>query len=348
MQRFALFFCLILLFADTVPADEPETKLPPEQRFDELMSNIDAIEKARLEAYRELYDFVQEGLEAANGTPAQETANYLRNQHWAESIEGLKEGKRPDPWPMKVIRRHTVAAFKHQDWPVPEDIQVPKAAKSIKIDGVLDDAAWKKAVSFHKSYPFNQKDAKEEDPATYKILWDDKYLYFAFDCVDRDLIAPEMDRDDPVFSHDCVEMFILPDFRYRTYWELVIDPNGGIYDSIQCKHWFKWGHTPKKSETMKGLKIGIKLRGTLNHSDDKDQGYTVEIAVPFDQLPGYTRSAPAVGQELNLMLVRLDKTRLDEQKDDGSIKYKHEALAFQPLLSWGHNIWNYAKIQLIN
>ena len=58
--------------------------------------------------------------------------------------------------------------------------------------------------------------------------------------------------------------------------------------------------------------------------------------MPFSQLPEYSRSQPAAGHQLRLMLVRLDKTGKDS----------HLVYSFQPLLNWGHNIWNHALMTL--
>ncbi len=167
------------------------------------------------------------------------------------------------------------------------------------------------------------------------MLWDDKYLYFAFDCADTDVVAAKRERDDHVYSDDCVEMFILPDFRFRTYWEIVIAPNGSVFDSVECKDIQKWGCNLDPTQNVTGMKHAQTVRGTLNKSDDTDEGYTVEVAVPFSALPGYTRCAPKSGDRLHFMLVRLDRS-------NGEFK----AYAFRPLQAWGHNIWNHAVMEL--
>lgn len=119
-------------------------------------------------------------------------------------------------------------------------------------------------------------------------------------------------------------MFILPDIRFRTFWEIVVSPSGSIFDSVECKKAQLWGSDLDPSQNMNGLKTGITVRGTLNNPGDTDQGYTVEIAVPFKELPGYTRTGPKTGDRLHFMLVRLDR--------QGKTMTPY---AFQPLLGWG-------------
>jgi hypothetical protein len=149
------------------------------------------------------------------------------------------------------------------------------------------------------------------------------------------VVSPKKARDDHVYFDDCVEIFILPEFRMRTYWELVIGPSGSVYDSIQNKKPLEWGCIGDATQNIEGLKLGVQVRGTLNKSDDVDEGYTIEAAIPFAELPGYSRTKPQAGQTLHFMLVRLDR----KGQDFG-------VYAYQPLQAWGHNIWNFAVMEL--
>ena len=297
--------------------------------------------------YMELYEHVQKVMKEAEGTPGQEPINYLRTGDWGESLETLKSGRGLSDYLMRVVKDQTDAGEKGITWPRPPVARIPYAWRTPVIDGRLDDRAWKTALTYTATYEFNLKEEVENVQTTWRILWDSKYLYFAFDCVDADLISPKIERDGHVYNNDCVEIFILPDFRFRTYWELIIGPSGSIYDSIQCKNYDTWGCNSRTAESIEGLKMDIKLDGTLNKSDDTDKGYTVEVAVPFAQLPGYSRARPAAGQTLNFMLVRLDRNSTGETDKQGKPKTQFKCYSYQPLLSWGHNIWNHAKMELI-
>ena len=343
-------FVAAALLAVAAAAPAQNAAPPPDptaQKFAELEQRIAKGEQEKLGAYQELHAFVTNAMKVAEGTPGHEAMNFLRTGDWTRVIDELKQGKRPSDWHMMVIKDNTAKGLQGPTWPKPPEVKVPYASVAPKIDGKLDDAIWQKAVTFKDTYAFGSTTVAPECPTTWKIAWDDKCLYFAFDCVDTDLISPKIERDGTVFFDDCVEMFILPDFRYRTYWELVIGPSGSIYDSIQCKAYYEWGCNSKTNENIEGLQVGIALNGTLNQSGDKDQGYTVEVAVPFDQLPGYSRAKAAAGQTLNFMLVRLDKTKLPDKDKDGKDQFVHKAYAFIPLMNWGHNIWNHAKMTLV-
>ena len=47
-----------------------------------------------------------------------------------------------------------------------------------------------------------------------------------------------------------------------------------------------------------GLKSAVQVQGTLNYQDDKDEGWTVELAVPWEALNPLTKGArsPLVGE----------------------------------------------------
>ena len=283
----------------------------------------------------------EKAIATAGDSPGREYANRLRTDQsikWLQQLRGETPAKKGSlGWPMRSIAQCCEKAEAGPDWPRPPAAKVPRlAGGGIKIDGRLDEAAWQTALTYTDIYKFNEPARLQQPGTTWKVLWDQDNLYFAFDCEDDDIVAPVYERDDAVYSDDCVEMFILPDFRFRTYWEIIISPSRSVYDSVQCKDTMKWGTQHDPTQTIEGLDIGLTVRGTLNQTNDVDEGYTVEVAVPFNQLPGYTRTGPKVGDKLNFMLARLDR--------------RHGLFtpyAYEPLLGWGHNIWNHAALELV-
>ncbi len=288
----------------------------------------------------QLAERMDRAIALAGSTPGREYANTLRgglHQAWA----GFFRGQKPRPgWPTLAAMTNEIVTFcalveAGPAWPLAPTTRVVRAVAPPVIDGVLDEAVWSQATSFAGVYRFNATNRLETPRTAFKLLWDDRCLYVAFDCDDTDIIAPNRARDDQVYNDDCVEMFILPDFQFRTYWEIVIGPNGSIFDSVQCKDLDNWGLSADKARNVDGMQVGIRVRGTLNQPGDADQGYTVEVAVPFAALPGYTRAVPKPGDRLHFMLVRLDRQGKE-----------HKFYAFTPLQAWGHNIWNHAVMEL--
>lgn len=283
---------------------------------------------------------VEAACQAAENNPGREFANRLRTEPYAGWMAFFRGEGKPPAWPavpdaMAEMARLCGLAEAGAAWPRPPLTVVPRAPAPLAMDGKLNEAAWTQAATFTGLYRFNETPPLAGPKTTWKVLWDDQYLYFAFDCEDTDLVAPVRQRDDHVYNDDCVEMFILPDFRFRTYWEIVIAPSGSIFDSVECKNIDTWGLSLDKAQNVEGMQVGIALRGTLNQPGDTDQGYTVEVAVPFSQLMGYTRGGPKTGDRLHFMLVRLDRQGKD-----------FACYAFQPLQAWGHNLWNHATMEL--
>src|SRR4051794_20685599 len=77
------------------------------------------------------------------------------------------------------------------------------------IDGKLDDKVWSAAPAVELIFPWDsQTGAKQK--TTVRLLWDDRYLYAAYDCEDRDIVAVHTERDDPTYRDDAVELFVNP------------------------------------------------------------------------------------------------------------------------------------------
>lgn len=326
---------LTIAWATALPAQEDATPAP---RVAPAPPPVAAdVQTARRLA---LAERMQAALAIAGISPGREYANRLRGEHyqtWARFFrdQGEQPRRPTEPAMMEEIGKICRLIEAGPTWPIPPLTRVPRAAQAPVPDGVLDEACWSQAPVFTGLYRFDESVPAEAPKTTFRILWDAQNLYFAFDCQDSDVIAPDRPRDDHVYNDDCVEVFILPEFQFRTYWEIVLAPNGSIFDAIQCKDLDMWGMSMDKAADLDGLRVGIKVRGTINQPGDADEGYTVEAAVPFSALPGYTRATPQTGQRIHVMLVRLDR--------QGKA---FTCYAFQPLQAWGHNIWNFAVMEL--
>ena len=270
--------------------------------------------------------------------PGREYANRLRGDSYKMWFKYWQTGKSKPNGSQGYIVRDIKKILVHieagKTWPKAGSYKIPKAQKAPVIDGKLDDPAWKNAATWTEIYRFN-KTEKGGPKSTWKLTWDDTHLYIAFDFADTDISAEKRKRDGHIYNDDCAEIMIMPDFKFRTYWEIGIAPNGSVYDSIQCKDGDKWGMNTDPKQNVPGMKHAQVINGTINKPDDVDTGYTVEISVPFSSLPGYSRAKPAIGQKLHFIMVRLDRNQ-----------GKFTPYAFRPLLSWGHNIWNHAEMIL--
>ena len=123
---------------------------------------------------------------------------------------------------------------------------------------------------------------------------------------------------------DCLEFFILPEKRLKVYWEIVVNPENEVFDGLHQN--YRWGgFSGHPEEDMQGLKTFTKKT---------ESGYAVELAIPFKELPAYTKgNVPEAGQKIWFMFVRTDK---------GQRKTPC------PFLYDGHNIFGYVQGTFIN
>ncbi|OYW12519.1 MAG: hypothetical protein B7X34_01800, partial [Acidobacteriia bacterium 12-62-4] len=106
---------------------------------------------------------------------------------------------------------------------------VKRTTGVVAIDGKVDEAAWKAAPPIEFIFPWEfQKGAKQKTVA--RLLWDDRYLYVAYECDDAEITAQFDKRDDPTYRDDAVELFINPKPSQSNYFGLELNARGTLYD----------------------------------------------------------------------------------------------------------------------
>jgi hypothetical protein len=102
----------------------------------------------------------------------------------------------------------------------------------VAIDGTLDDAAWKNAVTIDNfSMPWLGKHNKPAAKATRaKILWDRENLYIAADLDDADLYADITEHDGQIWDNDVFEVFLKPAIDKPAYYEFQVNALNTQFD----------------------------------------------------------------------------------------------------------------------
>jgi hypothetical protein len=181
-----------------------------------------------------------------------------------------------------------------------------RAAGPITVDGRLDDPGWG-AVARLSDFVVPQDGAalSDERRPEAKITFDDRFLYVAFTNPDIDIRSEFEGRDSELWKADVVEIYLDPGADGRDYLELQVAPTGEIFDAK-----FTTRRLPKWEEAAPAFTIDLEARvvidGTLN-ADGADRSWTVEVAIPFEQIPGAGK-APANGTSWSVNLYRLDQT----------------------------------------
>lgn len=189
---------------------------------------------------------------------------------------------------------------------VPE-LRVDKLEKgqSIKIDGKLDDSAWEMAPSSGSFVNVSSGAPVDSGPVQgrARLLWDEKHLYLGFEVTDKDIVGTfEKNAKDPhLWTKDCVEIMIDPDGDgdNKDYYEIQVNPQNLVFDSQ-----FDDYNLPKGGENgpfgnqdwSAKLTSAVVVNGTLDKSEDEDQGYSVEIQIPWASFGKAKQAPPELGQ----------------------------------------------------
>ncbi|HEX3435827.1 MAG TPA: carbohydrate-binding family 9-like protein [Pseudacidobacterium sp.] len=166
--------------------------------------------------------------------------------------------------------------------PTPLSYDCYRTTTPIRIDGKLDDPAWKKA-------PWTTDFADIEGAAKptprfrtrMKMLWDDKYLYIGAELEEPNVTATLREHDSVIFHDNDFEVFIKPLPETESYYEFEINAFNTGWDLFLNKP-YNQGGKADNSWDIAGLKTAVAVRGTVNNPNDTDQGWTVEIAYPLD------------------------------------------------------------------
>ena len=181
-----------------------------------------------------------------------------------------------------------------------------KTGVKLNIDGQLTEKAWASAPS---TGAFVNVTNGKADPAipvqgSAKLLWDDKNLYVGFDVKDTDVVGgfKKTDSDPHLWTKDTVEIMVDPDGNgdNKDYYEIQVNPQNLVFDS-RFDSYNKprggnngpFGHQDWSAK----LTSAVTLRGTLDNSKDKDEGYVVEIAIPWKSFDKARSTPPKLGQQ---------------------------------------------------
>jgi len=156
-------------------------------------------------------------------------------------------------------------------------LQVPYLSGSLNIDGQLNETAWKRAPA--TPYFVNTMQGGSCLPKTSsKWLWNEEFLFVAFNVEDPFLKSTFRNRDDHLWEQDAVELLVDPKGDGANYYEIQVSPTGNVFDTRfdQRREPRPFGHVDWDSHA----KVGVQVRGHVN-DDRADQGYAVEMALPW-------------------------------------------------------------------
>ncbi|MCD6307721.1 MAG: carbohydrate-binding family 9-like protein [Candidatus Latescibacteria bacterium] len=169
----------------------------------------------------------------------------------------------------------------------------------IVIDGVLDDPDWAAAVSLGDfKFPWYNYSKYEEvrkaelEQTEVKMLWDDDFLYVCYTCEDKHIWADHYNSNSRTYRDDCVELFWNPDpasgNAYNMFEINCIGNLLSVYNNFDK-------NTKLSDRIIMVPHIAQSVRGTVNNDSDIDEGWTIELAIRFDDYPELLKEKPKDG-----------------------------------------------------
>ena len=179
-----------------------------------------------------------------------------------------------------------------------------------RIDGDLSDEVWENAP-----WTADFVDIRGETAAPapryrtrVKLLWDDHALYVCAKISEPHVWATLKEKNSIIYQDNDFEIFLDPDGDGLNYYEFETNALGTIWELTLDKP-YNQGGQPTLGTNLPGLRRAVRVQGTLNDPSDEDQGWTVEIALPWTDLKPYLgqQSAPPNPHDL----WRIDFSRVE-------------------------------------
>ena len=165
-----------------------------------------------------------------------------------------------------------------------------------EVDGRLTEAVWS-LVPWTR--PFMDIRGEDWPAPTYdtrvKLLWDDDYLYVGAELMEPHVWGTLSNRDAIIYREDDFEVFLDPGGDGLDYFEIEVNALGTVLDLFLDRPYGRGGRA-KIDWDSPGLLVEVEVNGTLNDPSDRDVGWVVEMAIPWqDLVPPTGYSAPPGG-----------------------------------------------------
>ena len=115
------------------------------------------------------------------------------------------------------------------------------------------------------------------------MLWDDVALYIAAEMEEPDIWATLTERDSVIFQDNDFEVFLDPDGDAKSYFELEVNALNTVWD-LYLSVPYRDGGQADNAWRIEGLRTAVGIRGSLNEPSTVDEGWCVEIAIPWAAL----------------------------------------------------------------
>lgn len=223
-------------------------------------------------------------------------------------------------------------------------IEAPRISQQLVIDGRLDEKAWMECAA-SSDFVDLISGSQAIHSTRVKVLWDEINLYVGYAIEEPDVQAKFTQRDSPIYQDNDVEIFIAGE---DAYYEFEINALGTVYEGL-----FVWQSNYESSGLARlpsldrsrpevrwqpfngvgfknhprglrwafldwdfpGAQFATHVDGTLNDPSDRDRGWTVELAFPWQEMRILNRSRPRKLPPQPGEIWRIDFSRFNQYKE---------------------------------
>jgi hypothetical protein len=165
-----------------------------------------------------------------------------------------------------------------------EPYACPFVGEAPVVDGDVSDNVWGRAAALPVRHVLDGDTSPGVPSGTARLLWDETYLYVAFEFEDRDIWSFSDEDDDMLWLGDVAEVFLKPAEDNTLYFEFNVAPSGALMDA-RFSNRGAGGYYRGKTWAS-GARVATRVRGTDGDDADEDGGWSVEMAIPFDRMGG--------------------------------------------------------------
>jgi Carbohydrate family 9 binding domain-like len=199
--------------------------------------------------------------------------------------------------------------------------EVRRAKHPIVVDGKIEKKEWAAASPpIELIFPWDSQTGPKQKTHV-RLLWDDQNLYIAYECDDTDIAAQVQGRDEFVYRDDTVELFLnVKPSQKLAYYCLEINARGTVMDYVCIDSQYYM-----RRFDFHGLQVGIQVNGTMNMRGDRDNGWTLEMAIPWKNFADMAEP-PQVGTLYTANINRWDGTEPDRRLSvwaDSKLSWPH-------------------------
>jgi hypothetical protein len=171
-----------------------------------------------------------------------------------------------------------------------------KINENITIDGDIDKLQWQEIKEVNLVDTCTGKAPKQV--TTAKMMWNAKFLYVSFHCIDNYIHATMTEYNDKLYEEEVVEIFVDDNGDMKTYIEIEVNPLNTLL------HYCVYNNLEDKVACYAKVQKNVT---TAVRRHEEHSSWSVEIAIPFSEFITAPHIPPKPGDRWMINLYRIDR-----------------------------------------